>query len=183
VIVSLKDVPAFQAKMTFAMARLAMVELCRVFHLSSIPHSEDRIGHDEIQALDAQLSASGLAWLDSCPAHHKVAEFDATYEPFLQALANVSQDPSLPRDPLEYELKLTRMAVPNLTFFKLAGILRADHADAAKPPEVVLHRLHGSRPRTVWAGRGCRRSQGQVTPSVSEVKPSSSSHQRSLSYG
>ena len=58
VMVGLKDVPAFQAKMTFAMARLAMVELCRVFHLSPIPRSEDRIGHDEFQALDAQLSAS-----------------------------------------------------------------------------------------------------------------------------
>ena len=87
VMVGLKDVPAFQAKMTFAMARLAMVELCRVFHLSPIPHSEDRIGRGEFQALDAQLSASGLAWIDSCAAHHKVAEFDATYEPFLQALA------------------------------------------------------------------------------------------------
>ena len=49
------------------------------------------------------------------------------------------------------------MAVPNLTLFELAGILRADDADAAKPPEVVLQRLHGSRPRTVWelgAGAG-----------------------------
>jgi hypothetical protein len=87
VMVGLRDVPAFQAKMTFAMARLAMVELCRVFHLSPIPHSEDRIVHGDFQALDAQLSASGLAWLDPPAAHHKVAEFDATYEPFLQALA------------------------------------------------------------------------------------------------
>ena len=73
--------------MTFAMSRLAMVEICRVFHLSPIPHSEDRIGHGDFQALDAQLSASGLVWIDSCAAHHNVAEFDATYEPFLQALA------------------------------------------------------------------------------------------------
>ena len=51
----------------------------------------------------------------------------------------------------------TRMAVSNLTLFEWAGILRADDADAAKPPEVVLQRLHGSRPRTVWelgAGAG-----------------------------
>jgi nitrate reductase NapE component len=87
VMVGLKDVPAFQAKMTFAMARLAMVELCRVFHLSPIPHPEDRIGRDEFQALNAELSASGLAWVDSGAADGKVAEFDATYEPFLQALA------------------------------------------------------------------------------------------------
>ena len=87
VMVGLKDVPAFQAKMTFAMARHAMVELCRVFHLSPIPHPEDRIGRDEFQALNAELSASGLAWVDSGAAEGKVAEFDATYEPFLQALA------------------------------------------------------------------------------------------------
>ena len=62
VMVGLKGVPAFQAKMTFAMARLAVVELCRVFHLSPIPHPEDRIGHDELEALNAELSASGLAW-------------------------------------------------------------------------------------------------------------------------
>ncbi len=39
----LKDVPAFQAKMTFSMARLAMIELCRVFHLSPIANPENRI--------------------------------------------------------------------------------------------------------------------------------------------
>jgi hypothetical protein len=86
--VGLKDVPAFQAKMTFAMARLAMIELCRVFHLSPIPHPQDRIGHQGFQALNGEISAAGLAWTDPSTAGEKVAEFDATYEPFLHALAN-----------------------------------------------------------------------------------------------
>ncbi len=88
VMVGLKDVPAFQAKMTFAMARLAMIELCLVFHLSPVPHPEGRIGHQEFQALKADITAAGLAWTDPSAAEEKVAEFDATYEPFLHALAN-----------------------------------------------------------------------------------------------
>jgi len=87
IMVGLKDVPAFQAKMTFAMARLAMIELCRVFHLSPIPHPEDRIGHRGFEALNAEISAAGLVWSDQAAAEQKVAEFDATYEPFMQALA------------------------------------------------------------------------------------------------
>lgn len=88
VMVGLKDVPAFQAKMTFAMARLAMIELCLVFHLSPVPHHEDRIGHQEFQALNADITAAGLAWTDPSTAEEKVGEFDATYAPFLHALAN-----------------------------------------------------------------------------------------------
>jgi len=88
VMVGLKDVPAFQAKMTFAMARLAMIELCLVFHLSPVANPEDRIGHREFQALNADITAAGLAWTDPSIAEGKVAEFDATYAPFLHALAN-----------------------------------------------------------------------------------------------
>jgi hypothetical protein len=87
VMVGLKDVPAFQSKMTFAMARLAMIELCRVFHLSPIPHPENRIRPQNFQTLNEEISACGLGWIDPQRAEEKVAEFDATYEPFLQALA------------------------------------------------------------------------------------------------
>ena len=87
VMVGLKEVPAFQAKMTFAMARLAMIELCRVFHLSPIPHPENRMGPQNFQRLNGEISSCGLGWIDPKGAEEKVAEFDATYEPFLQALA------------------------------------------------------------------------------------------------
>ncbi len=88
VMVGLKDVPAFQAKMTFAMARLAMIELCRVFHLSPIPRPKDRIGHQGFQALNSEITAAGLVWADQGAAEAALTEFRATYEPFLQALAN-----------------------------------------------------------------------------------------------
>ena len=87
VMVGVDDIPAFQAKMTFAMSRLAMIELCRVFHLSPISHPEDRIGHQGFEALNSEISGTGLAWPHPADAEGKIAE-DATYEPFLQALAN-----------------------------------------------------------------------------------------------
>ncbi len=87
VMVGLDDVPAFQAKMTFAMARLAIIELCRVFHLSPIAHPEDRIGRRGFEALNSEISGAGLAWTHPGDAEERVAEFDATYEPFLQALS------------------------------------------------------------------------------------------------
>jgi len=38
--------------------------------------------------LNADITAAGLAWTDPSTAEEKVAEFGATYEPFLHALAN-----------------------------------------------------------------------------------------------
>jgi hypothetical protein len=37
--------------------------------------------------LHEEISAGGLGWIDPDGAEEKLAEFDATYEPFLQALA------------------------------------------------------------------------------------------------
>ena len=87
VMVGLKEVPAFQSKMTFAMSRLAMIELCRVFHLSPIAHPQVRTGPGGFQELSGEISAAGLVWTDPGAAEDRLAEFRATYEPFLQALA------------------------------------------------------------------------------------------------
>jgi hypothetical protein len=86
--VGLKEVPNFQAKMTFSMARLAMIEMCRVFHLPPIRKTTDRVGAHGFAKLDEEIATAGLSWINKDGAEQMLQEFRETYEPFLGALAN-----------------------------------------------------------------------------------------------
>lgn len=88
IMVGLKGVPAFQARMTFSMARLALAELCLVLQLRPVfePRFE-RIAPSGFSTLSAQLKNAGLNWTDEGTAGQVLRDFQMTYEPFLAVLA------------------------------------------------------------------------------------------------
>ena len=74
--------------MTFAVGRLAAVELCRVFHLRPKAPRPDRLPGKDFNLLSQDLSDAGLVFSDLETAEERLAALRATYEPFLAALSN-----------------------------------------------------------------------------------------------
>ena len=83
-----KGVRTFSARMTFAMARLALVELCRVFRERPQISETDRLPPEDFPALQSALSDAGLVFSDDASAEERLNAFRATYEPFLFALSH-----------------------------------------------------------------------------------------------
>jgi len=83
----LRGVRTFQASMTFAMGRLAAVELCRVFHLRVAASTRERLIAPDFERLRDQLADSGLNLSEPDAAEQKLAILRSTYEPFLRALS------------------------------------------------------------------------------------------------
>ena len=83
ILVGLREVSTFQARVTFAAARLALVEVSRALSLSPDVHAESRLTSTEFNNLKTELVAAGLAFTDEENAEDRLAEFRATYEPFL----------------------------------------------------------------------------------------------------
>ena len=88
ILVGLREVSTFQARVTFAAARLALVEVSRALSLSPDVHAESRLTSTEFNNLKTELVAAGLAFTDEENAEDRLAEFRATYEPFLAGLAD-----------------------------------------------------------------------------------------------
>ena len=84
--VGLKGMRTFQARMTFAAGRLAVVELSRVFQVA--PETKiQRLTHDGFSGLHRKLAEAGIAFEDEAEAEHELEAFRNTYEPFLHGLA------------------------------------------------------------------------------------------------
>ncbi len=95
-LVGLRDVETFSAKRTFATARLALIELSRIFELAPKTNAADRLPAADFQSLSAQLSDSGIVFSAPEEAEQRLNEFRATYEPSLLALSDYLLIP-LPR--------------------------------------------------------------------------------------
>ena len=87
VIVGIQDTCARQAKLTFAMARHAVVDLCAVFRLQPIPPPADRLPSEEEQRLENFLAAGGVRVRTVDGASAKLTALRAMYEPHVQALS------------------------------------------------------------------------------------------------
>src|SRR6266851_4015123 len=82
------DIHPDQAKLTFAMARHAVVDLAQVVNARYHPHEEaDRLPPKEAQRLRAELARRGVTRADGAEAPDHVEELRALYEPYAQALA------------------------------------------------------------------------------------------------
>ena len=79
----------FKARMTFAVARLAIVELCRVFHLRVEGNSQERLTTDDFEAGTKLLLDAGFNFSDETGAEENLRQIRATYEPFLFALSKL----------------------------------------------------------------------------------------------
>jgi hypothetical protein len=87
ILTGLKEVRTFSARMTFSVARLAVVELSRVFRLRVRGTDTYRLKPGEFEELTASLQNSGVEFTDPETAEQRLGAFRATYEPFLIALS------------------------------------------------------------------------------------------------
>jgi hypothetical protein len=85
--VGFKDVSTFQARMTFSSSRLAIIELSRVLAVKPQVSGETRLPSPVYARMRAELAGAGMIAVDDDKAENTLAEFRATYEPFLIGLA------------------------------------------------------------------------------------------------
>ncbi len=74
-----------QAKLTFAMARHAAVDLAQVVNAKYDPAAADRLPDAEYESLRAGLAAAGLRVKSDEAARDKLAKLRSTYEPYVHA--------------------------------------------------------------------------------------------------
>ena len=86
IMVGLRDLRQFEARMTFAMARITVLEMSRVFETTPAINV-DRLPRTDYAQLAACLAEAGLAWNDPEDAERQLASLRGTYEPFLEVLA------------------------------------------------------------------------------------------------
>jgi len=87
--------PVEAARFTFAMARHAVVDLAQVINIPS-PRPVDRLPSAEFTQLQELLAAAGIPLQESRISEQNLSELRATYEPFVNALAERIQVPVPP---------------------------------------------------------------------------------------
>jgi ion channel len=76
-----------QAKLTFAMARHAAVDLAQVLNAQYSPHDAERNTAEDLKRMRAELAQHGVSFYDGADASERLAELRALYEPYVYALA------------------------------------------------------------------------------------------------
>jgi hypothetical protein len=87
VIAGVKGADPYQAQLTFAMARHAVVDLAQVFQVPPIEPDPDRLPEDRLRRLREDLRNAGLALRDGAAVDQKLIELRGMYEPFVNALS------------------------------------------------------------------------------------------------
>lgn len=87
VIVGVEGIRSEQAKMTFAMARHAVVDLSQVVLAEYAPPIPNRLPAEELARLRLALSDKGLKLRDGTEAEKKLTSLRAMYEPYADAIA------------------------------------------------------------------------------------------------
>ena len=87
ILCGLKGTKTFQARMTFAMGRMIIIEMTKVLGLSPMTSGTDRLRTDEYEGFAQRLSEIGL-YPTGKGSEQRLAAFRTTYEPFLLSLSN-----------------------------------------------------------------------------------------------
>jgi hypothetical protein len=82
----LEHAPVRSARLTFAMARHAAVDLSRVFRLQPRPADPDRLPSAELAHLRTVLGAAGLSLREGPEVDEKIDRLRRMYEPYMNAL-------------------------------------------------------------------------------------------------
>lgn len=77
-----------QARLTFAMARHAAVDLGLVFRTPPRPPNNDRLGSEDFSRLQDSLRSVGLSLRDHSAASIALSDLRSLYEPFVNALGD-----------------------------------------------------------------------------------------------
>jgi len=100
--VGIEGVQPEQAKLTFAMARHAAVDLAQVVKARYETAAVDRLPAAELDRLQGSLAAAGLRLRNDEAAREKLAKLRLMYEPYLHAM---SRNLMLPLPPWRYAAK------------------------------------------------------------------------------
>jgi hypothetical protein len=87
VLSGLEDFNPGQARLTFAMARHAAVDLAQVVNARYNPDAPDRLPEAEFESLRTTLAAAGLTLRSDDTAREKLTTLRSMYEPYVQATA------------------------------------------------------------------------------------------------
>jgi hypothetical protein len=83
----IEDVPTATARLTFAMARHAVVDLCAIFRLEPAPPPIDRLPPSEEQRLARLVATIDVRLRSDDASLAKFSSLRAMYEPHVQALS------------------------------------------------------------------------------------------------
>ena len=87
VIVGMEGRVAGAARLTFAMARHAVVDLARVFNQIPRPPQSDRLPQGELTRLKQTLAAAGMPLKQDAGVDQHLEHLRQMYEPYVHALA------------------------------------------------------------------------------------------------
>src|SRR5437763_4289613 len=87
IIVGVESGPVWQSKMTFAMARHALVDLAQVFNTPPRAPDVDRLSTHTLKDVRETLTAAGLAPRDGDEVDRKLIELRRMYEPYVNSMA------------------------------------------------------------------------------------------------
>lgn len=86
-IAAIKDVDCYQAQLTFAMARHAVVDLSLVLKVPPVAPASDRLPNDQFQRLLVRFTEAGIALNNGDQVQQRLAQLRAMYEPFAVGLS------------------------------------------------------------------------------------------------
>jgi len=86
-IVGVDRVPAWQARLTFAMARHAMVDISQIFGQKPKKEIANRLPPEKLQELKETLAADGVTVCNSPMLEKRLTELRAMYEPYVASLS------------------------------------------------------------------------------------------------
>jgi hypothetical protein len=87
VIAGIDGVPPLQARLTFAIARHAVVDLCQVLRSRPLQDGTDRLPAGDLAKLRVLLHQAGIRLHEGNVVDHEIAERRAMYEPYVRALS------------------------------------------------------------------------------------------------
>ena len=87
VMAGVEGAPVRQAKLTFAMARHAVVDLAQAAGVAPQPPDPDRLPPEDFQSLRSHLAQHGVLLNDGAMAQTTLASLRALYEPYVARLA------------------------------------------------------------------------------------------------
>jgi Ion channel len=87
VLADIEGIPKEQAKLTFAMARHAVVDLAQVVNARYDPHRQERLSDEGLEELRKYLANAGMRLKQDEAADQKLRKLQSLYEPYSEALA------------------------------------------------------------------------------------------------
>ena len=89
-LVGVEGTPTWQAKLTFAMARHAVVDLAQIFRTTpTAGHSSSRLVDGDLERIRESLAKNGTRLLDGEGAEKRLNELRLMYEPYVCALSEM----------------------------------------------------------------------------------------------